>query len=365
MSVFQHVTGVVSLQLGEYEMLDIINYVSGCMGKTNFFNDQKKLDTMYYLMKGLTYRQISEKIDKHISYVQRVMDFLRNNGLLYWGRWSPNVYKLGMKKSIVFLDWEDREVPVKDNLQYTTYVHHVQAEETKVLVVYTYPKEDESKIKGNIGELITPFYYTHTRFTVPFFKRIDLVAEFFDIFDSVGNDKSILDGNPSFDTENIYDDPLTVYICRYAEKLHDIAPGILTDHLKQDFKDRKIEINYDKVRAVLNKMKDEEVIFPKNALYFKSLFYQAALVKVNTSEIYRIMGTFNTFNMLTRMALTWNPEIFYLYIQYPFYQFSDVMEILNRLDPTHKTYIETKFVMSDTIYYQWSLEKFVKSSSTD
>ena len=76
------------------------------------------------------------------------------------------------------------------------------------------------------------------------------------------------------------------------------------------------------------------------------------------------MKTFNKFNMLTRVASTLDPEVFYLYIQYPFYQFPGVMRVLGQLDPDRKTYIETDFVNSDTIYYQWSLDK-LKSRSED
>lgn len=345
--------------------VDILDCISRYMEETNFFNDQKKLDTVYYLMQGLTYRQIAEKIDKQISYVQRVMDFLRNNGLLYWGRWAPNIYKIGMRKSIAFLKWEEREVPLRDNPYYETYIHHVQAEETKVCVIYTYPKEDEPKIKGEKGELITPFYYTYPRFTVPLLKKVELVKEFFDVFDSVSYDEKILAGTPSFE-EKSYTEPIVVYICRYGELLPELAPGTLTDKLEQDFKDHKeVDITYNNVRDTLNWMKEEEVIYPKNALYLKPLFYQSVLTKVKTKEIYRIMGTFNQFNMLTQMALTREPDLYYLFIQYPFYQFSEIMEILDEVDSTHKAYILTKFVDSDTIYYKWSLERFLSSKPID
>lgn len=342
----------------------ILSCVTKCIAETNFFDDQKKLDTVYYLMQGLTYHEISKKIRKRIPYVQRVMDYLKDNGFLYWGRWSPNVYKIGMKKSIAFLDWKDRNVPKGDNYNYTTYVNHVEGGEAKILVVYTYPERDESKIKGEIGEPVTPFYYTNPHFTVPFLKKIDLVKEFFDKFDSVRNDQKMLSGTPSFRAEKIYNDPITVYICRYAEILPELKPRDLTDRLEQDFKDYKeIEITYDRIETILNKMKEEEIIFPKNVLHLKPLSYQAALVRIKTEEIYRIMGTFNRFNMLTRVALTPDPEIVYMYIQYPFYQFSEVMKILSQLDPTHKTYIETEFVWGDTIYYQWSLDRYLELKS--
>jgi len=346
--------------------MEILDYISKYVEETNFFDDQKKLDTVYFLMQGLTYEQIAGKIHKRISYVHRVMNFLRNNGLLYWGRWTPNVYKIGMEKSIVFLNWKERKLPHEKNFRYATYVHHVQAENAKVLVVYTYPKEDEAEIKGKKGEPITPFYYTHTRFTIPFFKRINLTKKFFNIFDSMENDEKILIGTPSFETEKIYDDPITVYICRYCELLPELVPGILTDKLEQDFKDYKeVDISYEKVRTTLNRMKEEEVIFPRNALYFKPLSYQSTLVRIRTKKIYKIMKTFNEFNMLTRLALARDPDVFFLYLQYPFYQFSEVMEILNQLDPDSKTYTETKFVMGDTIYYQWSLDKFLDSVFRD
>jgi len=342
---------------GIWMKIDILSCISKCMEDTNFFNDQRKLDTMFYLMQGFTYRETAEKINKQISYVQRVMDFLRSNGLLYWGRWAPNVYKIGMKKSIAFLDWKDREMPSRDNPYYETYIHHVQAEDTKVCVIYTYPKEDESKIKGDRGEPVTPFYYTYPRFTVPFFKNIDLIKEFFDIFGSVDNDKKILSGTPSFEEESCTD-PIVVYICRHSELLPDLTPSTLTDKLEHDFKDHKeVEINYNKVRETLNWMKEKEVIYPKNALYLKPLSYQSVLVKIRTKEIYRIMGTFNRFNMLTQLALTCDSDVYYLFIQHPSHQFSEVMETLDELDPAHKAYILTKFIDSDTIYYEWSLER--------
>jgi hypothetical protein len=348
----------------EVHDMHILRYISKYADETNFFNDQKKLDTMYYLMKGLPYQQIAEEIGKQISYVQRVVDFLRNYGLLSWGRWAPNVYKIGMKKSIVFLDWKDRELPQEHNFIYTTYIHHVREGETKVFVVYTYPKDDEEEIQGERGEEVTPFYYTYTRFTVPFFKRIDLFREFFDIFDSIDNDDKILACAPFFKiNDDPQEDPITVYTCRYSELLPDLTLGILTDKLEKDFKGYALDVSYDNVKSTLDKMKQEKVIYPRNALYFKPLSYQSTLVKIETKEIYRIMKTFNQFNMFTEVALTRNSETFYLYIQYPFYQFSEVMEVLTKIDPTSKAYILTKFVMNDTIYYQWALKKFLESRS--
>jgi hypothetical protein len=347
--------------------MEIPNCISRCLEETNFFNDQKKLDTMYYLMQGLPYKEITRKVEKDITYVQKVMNFLKRNKLLHWGRWSPNVYKIGMRKSIAFLDLRDKELPVNKengNYIYATYVHHVKAEKTKILVIYTYPKGDEPEIKGDRGEQITPFYYTHTRFTVPFFKKINLFKEFFDEFDSMKNDVKILTGTPSFE-EKPYTDPITVYICRYGELLPELTPRILTEQLEQDFRDyNEINVSYSKVRDTLSKMKNEEVIFPQNALYLKPLSYQAALIKIKTKKIYEIMGTFNQFNMLTRLAKTREQDIFYLYLQYPFYQLPEVMEIFDELvgedDQDCKAYIETKFVMGDTIYYKWSLERFLQ-----
>ncbi len=344
--------------------IDTINYLSRYMQETNFFSDQTKLDTMYYLLQGLTYREVAEKIGKQISYVQRVMDYLRGNELLHWGRWSPNVYKIGMKKSIAFLDWKGKDLPLKENYNYTTYLYHVESEGPKVLAIYTYPREDESEIKGERGEDITSFYYTFIRFTVPFFKKIDIFREFFDTFDTVKNDEKILSGTPTFETEQVDDHPITVYICKYSEKLPDLTPGVLTDHLEQDFREYKeIEISYEKVRTILNRMKTDGIIFPRNALYLEPLLYRPILVKIRTGEVYRIMETFNQFNMFTSVALTRDPDAFYLFIQCPTYQFSDVMEILNELDPTHRMYMMTKHVFTDVIYYKWSLEKFLKSKN--
>ncbi|MBU7045635.1 MAG: hypothetical protein HXS54_04295 [Theionarchaea archaeon] len=273
------------------------------------------------------------------------------------------MYKIGMEKSIALLDWKDRELPSKDNRMYATYANYVQAENTKVLVVYTYPRSDKNKIIGDKGEQVTPFYCTNTRFTIPFFRRTeDFVREFFDIFNSMGNDKKILMGTPSFETDKIDDQPVTVYICRYSEILPELTPGILTEKLEQDFRDYEgIDASYDKVRDKLNQMKEEGVIYPRNALYFNPLSYQSVLVKINTIEIYKIMAAFNQFNMLTRMALTKEVNVYYFHIQYPFYQLSNVMTVLDRLDPGHKTYIETEFILGETIWYKWSLEKFLES----
>lgn len=343
--------------------INIADAISEHLNKTNFFNDQKKLDTMYYLMRGKTYREIAEKIDKQISFVQRVMDFLRNYRLLYWGRWSPNIYKIGMKKTITFFSWNDRKIPEEKNFHYAKYVHLVHAEKPEILVIYTYPDDHESKIVGDIGEEITPFYYSHTKFTVPFIKQIDLYKEFFSFYDSTKNDKSVIDGTPSFNTEKIYDDPLTVFICRCAEIIDELTPGVIYERLKKDKDYDPLHVTYEKVRSTLGIMKENEVLFPKNALYFKPLSYQAALIRIKTDEIYRIMGSFNQFNMLTRLALTRDPITYYLYIQYPFHQFSQVMEILSELDPDHKAYIETKFIMGDTIWYKWALERYLESKS--
>lgn len=342
--------------------LDILECASKCIEETGFFNDQEKLDTMYHLMQGLTYQQVARRMGRQISYVHRVMDFLRNNGLLYWGRWTPNVYRIGMKKTIAFLRWEDREIPMQSNSHYETFVHYVQAEKTKVCAIYTYPVEHESKIVGEKGDLITPFYHTYTKFTVPLFKKIDLVKEFFDIFHSVDNDEGILSGTTSFEAKPSYTDPITVYLSRYSEISPELTPAVLTEKLEQDFKDYgDIEIDYDKIREVLNTMKERKVIYPKNMLHLSPLSYQKVLAQIKTKEIYRIMGTFNKFNMLTQLASTKRPEDYYLFIEYPFYQLSEVLEILSRLDTELKAYILTKYIDKDTIYYEWALERFLES----
>lgn len=355
--------------------MEIINYISKYIEEIDFFNDQKKLYAMSHIIKGLTCREIAEKIDKKISYVQKVMDFLRNNNLLCWGKWSPNVYKIGMKKSIAILDWKDRKIPEEKNFIYTTYAHHVQAEKAKVLVIYTYPKDEQSKIEGKKGELITPFYYTFPQFTVPFFKNIDLFKKFKEFFPSAKNDKKILSATPSFKSTPIDDNPISVYICRCCQ-LHfesGLMPGIVMEYLKQDIKKCKKEldldfndlgelgITYTDISEKLRDLKKREIIFPLNGLYLKDFLYQSAYVKIITTEIYKIMATFNKFNILTGLAMTEKPGVFYLYIHYPSHQFPEVMEILNDLDPVSKVYIETKHIINDTICYEWALKKYLKS----
>ncbi|MBU7041975.1 MAG: hypothetical protein HXS47_00180, partial [Theionarchaea archaeon] len=149
--------------------IDAVNAISEYLDNTNFFDDEKKLETMYYLMRGKTYREIAGIIGKQISFVQRVMDFIRNYKLLYYGRWSPNVYKIGMKKRIVFLPLKEWKIPkstkeIKEikNFDFITYIHLVHAEVPKVLFIYTYPDNCESEIVSDISnsEEISPFYYS-------------------------------------------------------------------------------------------------------------------------------------------------------------------------------------------------------------
>jgi hypothetical protein len=105
------------------------------------------------------------------------------------------------------------------------------------------------------------------------------------------------------------------------------------------------------------------VIYPRNALYLEPLLYQPTLVRIKTQRIYQIMETFNKFNFFTNVAMTRDPQVCYLYVQYPAFQFHDIMEILSELDSSHKAYIMTKHVFSDVFYYQWSVGKFLKSKS--
>lgn len=261
-----------------------------------------------------------------------------------------------MKKSISFFNLKDKKRLA--NYRYTTFRSHVQVGKIQECVIYTYPV-DENLIRN--GELITPFYYTDSRFTTPLFKRINLVREFFDIFDSLDNSAGIINGTPSFSTEPTYIDPLTIYICRYGEILPDLTPGVLTDKLLSEIGNKGIEINYEIVKERLTKMKADGVIFHKNMLWLKPLYYQRLLVKIKTNKIYQIIGGFNKFNMLTQLALTEKENEYYLSIEYPCYQFSGVVEILNILNLNFKTYLLFGDIEMNPINASWSFGNNTKA----
>ena len=111
-----------------------------------FIGNQNNLDAIYWLMQGLSYRDIGEKIGRPHSFVQRVNNFLRKNGLTTGGLWRIDVAALQMTKTFKFYEYaDDRTEEVINNNDFLTYFDDIKKGKSDYFALYTFPNEIEKK----------------------------------------------------------------------------------------------------------------------------------------------------------------------------------------------------------------------------
>ncbi|MGC1120437.1 MAG: hypothetical protein WBA22_05025 [Candidatus Methanofastidiosia archaeon] len=318
-----------------------------------FFGEQDNLDAIYWLMKGMSYREVGEKIGRPHSFVQRVNNFLRNHGLTTGRQWRVDVNALDMIKTFKFYDFRnDRLDEVTRYDDFLTYFADVKRGKPQHFAMYTFPNEVDEKI----GEEISPYYIYVPRFKAPlrensislkeFRKELERhdtsnplpprgdplrpdiihieIAQYVEIF---GDSRQETSGKSNRDMEGI--------------GLSEVNLSNLVDLTNDDLKKNEllglVDITYDIVRNRYNEMWEKHIIYPGFGLDMRELGYMLSFVWIETDEIYRIMKTFGEFNIISGLAYT-KRDRYLLHLQYPKDKETDIFYILNEIDNENEVF---------------------------
>lgn len=318
-----------------------------------FIGEQDNLDTIYWLMKGLSYRKVGEKIGKPHAFVQRKNSFLRNNGLVTGGLWRIDVEAMGMTKKFKFYDrciggWPEE---VKENDYFLTYFADIKKGKSQHLAIYTFPDEIEPKT----GEHISPYYYLIPKFKAPLLENEISLREFMDVYEHENNDNPLPPRGEQIDPDIIH-----IEIGRYIQLFGDLTHQEFTNKrngasenkpdinlrklvrlIREDMKDEgladSIDVTYDIVRNRYNEMLEKNIIYLGFALEMRRLGYVLSFCWIGNSEIYRIMKAFSHFNVITALAYNHHNR-YLLHLQYPIDKENVILKILDQLDLNNETF---------------------------
>ncbi|MGD2247576.1 MAG: hypothetical protein PVF58_04160 [Candidatus Methanofastidiosia archaeon] len=340
-----------------------------------FAGKQDKLDAVYWLMKGLSYREVGEEIDRSHSFIQRVNNFLRNHGIATGRQWRVNVDALHMRKMYKLYDYfaEDRPSEVLEQDEYLTFFADVKKGISQHFAMYTFPNE----VKTKIGDRISPYYYLIPKFKAPLFQNDISLDEFKSVYKTENNENPLPPRGRAINPDIIH-----IEIARYVELFGNPGRGkstdktatkkvherdlneinlsklvdIIQDDMKQEELEEKIDVSYDIVRNRYIEMVERTIIYPGFGLDMMKFDYTLSFCLIKKDEIYRIMKAFSQFNIVTALAYTENDK-YLLHLQYPKDKENDIFQILNYLDPQNETFKIVEVHNNRVIPHEYYFEK--------
>lgn len=340
-----------------------------------FIGEQDNLDAVYYLMKGLSYREVGKRIGRSHSFVQRVNNFLKNSGLITGRQWKVDVDALNITRTFRFYDYDvewGRPEEVRENNDFLSYFADIKRGKSEHFAIYAFPNE----INPKIGERISPFYILVPEFKAPL-DLCEISQDDFDrIFETEDNENPLPPRG-----EAIQPDIIHIEIARYLELFGNPRQDELTDDvaeriykkdsseinlsrfvgmIKEDMMDEglthKVDVTYDIVRNRYNEMLKKNIIYPGFGLDMRNLGYILSFCWIKKYEIYRIMKAFAHFNIVTALAYT-RGNRYLLHMQYPRDGEIVIFQILDKIDHENEIFKVLKVHDNRTLPYQYYFEK--------
>lgn len=309
-----------------------------------FFSEQDNLDAVYWLLKGLSYREAGDKIGRPHTFVQRVNNFLKNHGLVTGRQWRIDVEAMDMAKTYKFYKYNEKKPgEVIDNDDFLTYFADVKIGDSQQLALYTFPNERKEKF----GDKISPYFILIPKFKAPLHICTISIDSFKQAYATEDNSNFLPPRGDSLKPDIIH-----IEIARYVELYGNIKDdekrglgGIslpqLIDHIQDDMitegLNNKIKITYDIVRNRYNEMVDKNIIYQGFGLDMRKLEYELSFCLLKDVEIYRLMKTFAQFNIVSAVAYLEN-DSYLLHLQYPKEKYLEIVKILNEYDPSNKMF---------------------------
>ena len=340
-----------------------------------FIDKQDNLDALYYLMKGLSYREIGEKIGRPHSFVQRVNDFLRTHDLVVGRQWKVDFNAMDITRTFKFYDYDvecGRPEEVRENNEHLSYFADIKKGKSGHFAIYAFPNEVHPKV----GENISSYYVFVPRFKAPLYKCNISQDEFEKVYESENNENPFPPPAESIEPDIIHNE-----IARYVElfgnptqdkstdtdaekidkkNLSEINLSKFVELIKEDIKEEGladvVEVTYDIVRNRYNEMMKKNIIYPGFGLDMREFDYVLSFCWIRKDEIYRIMKTFAHFNIVTAFAYT-ERDKYLLQLQYPKDVEIEIFQILNTLDPENETFKVLKVHDNRTLSHYYYFEK--------
>ena len=321
----------------------------------NFLNSQLNLDVMAYLAKGLSFRQIAQKIGKKHSHVQSRSDFLRKHSMMTFGRWNIDVQALGMVKTFKFYEFKEEIkneiLGNEDKNFYLSYLAQVIMGKMKYFAMYTYPDE----VKDKIGSEITSWYFTFPHFTLPFFRNEYSEKEIEKIFEEEDNENPLSPRGKKIKDPDLID----MYICRYVQlELEDINLKKYTRRMEEEI-GNLIDVRYSTVRNRFHRLRKKNVIYPMNPLDFTGISYTPVFFTTGYNQVFRLMKTLNKLNIMTGISFTEDDKNI-LHLQCPYDTRNAVANFLSSLDGDSEMFSITKMHVNRGLPYKYYLRKHTK-----
>lgn len=320
----------------------------------DFLNDEKNLDIMTHLSKGLLFSEIAERIEKDPPFVQTQYEFLKKNKMMVKGQWNVNVKALGMVETAEFYEDSERGWDrIFERNFFLSYLSRVEMGPTRYLAMYTFPKEVENKA----GSEITSWYYTFPEFKLPFFKNGDFEKNLERIFEEENNENPLPSEVQEIKSPNLIDaDLIDIYLCRYVQsELEDINLKTYTERMKEEIGDL-IGVSDDIVEAKFKRLKEEKVIYAVNPLDFSILSYVYIFFITAYDEIFRLMKALSRLNIITGISFMENGRKI-LSVHCPHDRKNAIADFLGNLDRESQIYSVTKVHLRRGLPYEYYLEK--------
>jgi len=309
-----------------------------------FFSEQDNLDAVYWLLKGLSYREAGDKIGRPHTFVQRVNNFMKNHGLVTGRQWRIDVEAMDMTKTYKFYKYNEKKPgEVIDNDDFLTYFADVKIGDSQQLALYTFPNERKEKF----GDKISPYFFLIPKFKAPLHICTISTDSFKEAHATEDNSNFLPPRGDSLKPDIIH-----IEIARYVELYGNIKDdekrglgGIslpqLIDHIQNDMiteeLNNKIKITYDIVRNRYNEMVNKNIIYQGFGLDMRKLEYELSFCLLKDVEIYRLMKAFAQFNIVSAVAYL-EDDSYLLHLQYPKEKYLEIVKILNEYDPSNKMF---------------------------
>ncbi len=338
-----------------------------------FVGDQDNLDATYWLMKGLSYREVGERIGRSHSFVQRVNNFLRNQGIVTGRQWGIDVNAMKMTRAFEFYDYSGSfPKKVDENDEFLTYFAEIKKGTSAYFALYTFPDE----ISPETNNTISPYYYHVPEFKAPLDENRLTQDEFLEVLETKNNENPLPPRGEAIEPDLIH-----IEIARYVElfgnpkedksthvdaerldrkDLREINLWKFVEIIAEDMREEKlvdaVDVTYDMVRSRYSEMLKKNIIYPGFGLDMRKFGYVLSFCWIKYEEIYRILKTFSNFNIVSALACTQNNS-YLLHLQYPREKELEVFRILNSLDHGNEVFKVLDVYANRTLPFSYFFKK--------
>ena len=304
---------------------------------------------MIHFAQGLSYEEIGEKIGIESAVVRERIEFLKDYGMMNFGRWNVDVEALGMTKTIKFYEYsEDSWKRIYENNLFLSYLSQVKMGRTRYLAMYTFPE----KKKDKIGSEISSWYYLFPHFTLPF-KVWDFSKKLEKTFEKEDNENPLPERGERIENPDLIDIYLSMYV---QQEFMDINSERYTRKMEEEIGNH---VSDKLIEERLKTLKEKNIIYPVNPFDFTRISYIHIFFITAYAEKFRFMKALNKLNVTTGISFAENNENI-IYVHCPIDVQNDIANLMNKLDKESKMFAITLVYENRTLPYKYFLREYKK-----